>query len=42
MGGAQFAITGATGQKVSKKEDEYVCVYVWVGVCMCERERARL
>lgn len=26
MGGAQFAITGATGQKVSKKEDEYVCV----------------
>lgn len=24
-GGAQFAITGATGQKVSKKEDECVC-----------------
>lgn len=29
-GGAQFAITGATGQKVSKKEDEFV------SMCVCE------
>lgn len=45
MGGAQFAITGATGQKVSKKVDEYpcVCVHAWerekqkerANVCVC-------
>lgn len=29
-GGAQFAITCAAGQKVSKKEDESVDVCVWV------------
>lgn len=31
MGGAQFAITCAVGQKVSKKEDESADVCVCVG-----------
>ena len=35
QGGAQFAITGAAGQKVSKKEDERVCVHVSLCVCVC-------
>lgn len=52
-GGAQFAITGATGQKVSKKGDECVCVRVCVHeeqkkmvteclcICVCVCVRAR-
>lgn len=29
------------GRKYPRKRMS-MCVYVWVGVCMCERERARL
>lgn len=45
-GGAQFAITGATGQKVSKKDSARMCLHVHVSPkivteCLCLSMLAR-